>query len=79
MGFTTDMVTLLMLVCQEFVWYVQGMLSIGAAMLGSPHVIGIDIDDDALCTAQENCEQFEGLQVSPWHVLMMASAQLPNG
>lgn len=54
------------------------MLSIGAAMLGSPHVIGIDIDDDALGTAQENCEQFEGLQVSPWHVLMMASAQLPN-
>lgn len=40
-----------------------GMLSIGAAMLGSPHVIGIDIDDDALCTAQENCEQFEGLQI----------------
>ena len=38
-------------------------MSIGAAMLGSPHVIGIDIDDDALQIAQENCDQFEGLQV----------------
>ena len=41
----------------------QGMLSIGAAMLGSLHVIGVDIDEDALQTAQENCEQYEGLQV----------------
>ena len=41
----------------------QGMLSIGAAMLGSVHVIGVDIDEDALQTAQENCEQFEDLQV----------------
>lgn len=40
------------------------MLSIGAAMLGSCHVIGIDVDEDALQTAQENCEQFEDLQVS---------------
>lgn len=39
------------------------MLGIGAAMLGSPHVIGIDIDADALQTAQENCDQFEDLQV----------------
>ena len=43
---------------------VQGMLSIGAAMLGSLHVIAIDIDEDALHTAQSNCEQFERLQVT---------------
>ncbi len=36
-------------------------------MLGSSHVIGIDIDDDALQIAQDNCEQFEGLQVWPQH------------
>lgn len=40
-----------------------GMLSIGAAMLGSLHVIAIDVDEDALHTAQSNCEQFEGLQI----------------
>lgn len=40
-----------------------GMLSIGAAMLGSPHVIGVDIDDEALQTAQDNCEQFEDLRI----------------
>ena len=44
--------------------FVQGMLSIGAAMLGSLHVIAIDVDEDALHTAQSNCEQFEGLQVT---------------
>lgn len=41
----------------------QGMLSIGAALLGSCHVIGIDIDSDALATAQSNVEAFEDLQV----------------
>ena len=41
----------------------QGMLGIGAAMLGSFHVIGIDVDEDALQTAQENCKQYEDLQV----------------
>ncbi|DBB01542.1 TPA: hypothetical protein ACH3X1_000191 [Trebouxia sp. C0004] len=39
------------------------MLSIGAAMLGSLHVVAIDIDEDALHTAQSNCEKFEGLQI----------------
>ena len=34
----------------------QGMLSIGAAMLGSPSVLGVDIDEDALCLASENLE-----------------------
>lgn len=32
-------------------------------MLGSRHVIGVDIDVDALQIAQQNCEQFEDLQV----------------
>eukprot|EP00879_Flechtneria_rotunda_P025023 GHRR01026555.1.p1 GENE.GHRR01026555.1~~GHRR01026555.1.p1 ORF type:complete len:187 (+),score=56.65 GHRR01026555.1:799-1359(+) len=36
-----------------------GMLAIGAALLGSPHVIGMDVDTDALEQAQSNCEQFE--------------------
>lgn len=44
-----------------------GMLGIGAAMLGSAHVIGIDIDEDALQTAQENCQQYEGLQIDFVH------------
>ena len=42
----------------------QGMLGIGAAILGSAHVIGVDIDADALQIAQDNCDQFEDLQVS---------------
>ena len=46
------------------------MLGIGAAMLGSPHVIGVDIDEDALQTAQQNCQQYEDLQVS---VMMLMS------
>jgi predicted RNA methylase len=37
----------------------QGMLAIGAALLGSPCVIGLDLDPDALQVAQDNCEQFE--------------------
>ena len=41
----------------------QGMLSIGAAMLGSSLVIGIDVDDDALQTASDNIQQFDGLPV----------------
>lgn len=36
-----------------------GMLSIGAAMLGAGHVIGIDIDQDALDTALENISEYE--------------------
>jgi predicted RNA methylase len=35
------------------------MLSIGAALLGSSHVLGLDVDPDALEMAQSNCEQFE--------------------
>lgn len=37
----------------------QGMLAIGAALLGSQAVLGVDIDADALEVAQRNCEQFE--------------------
>jgi len=41
------------------------MLSIGAALLGSSHVLGLDVDPDALEMAESNCEQFEdGLPVS---------------
>ena len=36
------------------------MLSAGAALLGSPSVVGVDIDADALAVALENCDQFEG-------------------
>ena len=42
------------------------MLSIGAAMLGAVHVVGVDIDEEALAVAQENVEEFEDpLPVSP--------------
>ncbi|EIE18452.1 S-adenosyl-L-methionine-dependent methyltransferase [Coccomyxa subellipsoidea C-169] len=40
-----------------------GMLGIGAALLGSCHVIGVDIDSDALDTAQGNLDSFEDLQM----------------
>ena len=39
------------------------MLSIGAALLGSPHCLGLDIDLDAIETAQANVEAFEDLPV----------------
>lgn len=42
----------------------QGMLGIGAALLGSSHVIGVDIDSEALETAQANLDSFEDIQVS---------------
>lgn len=35
------------------------MLSIGAAILGACHVVGVDIDADALENAQANIEEFE--------------------
>eukprot|EP00878_Enallax_costatus_P028101 GHUV01030311.1.p1 GENE.GHUV01030311.1~~GHUV01030311.1.p1 ORF type:complete len:108 (+),score=11.94 GHUV01030311.1:77-400(+) len=35
------------------------MLAIGAALLGSPCVIGVDVDEDALDVALGNCQQFE--------------------
>lgn len=40
-----------------------GMLSIGAALLGAGHVLGIDADEDALCIAQENLDEYEGMPV----------------
>lgn len=45
-----------------FVWFIvctQGMLAIGAALLGSSCVIGVEFDEDALDVALSNCEQFE--------------------
>ena len=44
----------------------QGRLTVGAALLGSPHVVGMDIDEAALDTCQRNLDQFEGLQVKSW-------------
>lgn len=39
----------------------QAMLSIGAALLGSPHVLGLDVDEDALEVAQSNVQElFDG-------------------
>lgn len=44
---------------QRVVHVAQGMLAIGAALLGSPCVLGADIDADALDVAQRNCDAFE--------------------
>ena len=41
------------------------MLGIGAAVLGASHVLGIDLDPDALVVAQSNCDDFDGLPVCP--------------
>lgn len=35
------------------------MLSIGAAMLGALHVMGVDCDADALRVAQQNVDEYE--------------------
>ena len=49
---------------QAVMWsFLQGRLTVGAALLGSPHVIGVDIDEAALDTCQENLEEFEDLPV----------------
>lgn len=37
----------------------QAMLSIGAAMLGAQHVVGVDVDDDALQVAQQNVDEYD--------------------
>ncbi len=39
------------------------MLAIGAALLGSGHVIGVDVDSDALELALDNSLEFENLEV----------------
>lgn len=57
-----------------------GMLSIGSALLGSPHVVGFDIDQEALAVARNNvdemeianvdfvqCDVLNGLGDSSWH------------
>lgn len=40
-----------------------GRLAIGAALLGSGHVIGVDLDSDALGICQQNINQFDDLPV----------------
>lgn len=61
---------------------VQGMLSIGAAMLGSSHVIGLDVDSDALKTATANVEEFEDLGIGAQQVcinsICISSFSNPN-
>lgn len=52
----------------------QGMLAIGAALLGSPAVLGVDVDMDALEVAQQNCEQYE----EPLPVRVFATWQVVN-
>lgn len=37
----------------------QAMLAIGAAMLGAQHVVGVDVDADALRVAQQNVGEYE--------------------
>lgn len=37
----------------------SGMLSIGAALLGADHVVGVEIDTDAIENFRTNCEEFE--------------------
>lgn len=41
----------------------QGMLTIGSALLDAACVIGIDMDADALAIAQRNVAAFEGLPI----------------
>jgi hypothetical protein len=48
-------------------WQLQAMLSVGAALLGSPAVLGVDVDPDALEVAASNCDQFEGHLPVCWH------------
>ena len=43
---------------------VQGMLGIGAALLGSTYCLALDIDAEALDAAQANVSAFEDLPVS---------------
>ncbi len=38
---------------------VQGMLSIGCALLGASHVLGLEIDQDAIEVALDNVDQYE--------------------
>lgn len=40
------------------------MLGIGAVMLGSPYVCGVDVDPEALAQARANADQFEDVSES---------------
>lgn len=56
-----------------------GMLAIGAALLGSSHVLAIDCDGDALATAAENCDSFEDLPVDLLQCDISSVRQLAGG
>ena len=51
----------------------QGMLSIGAGILGSSHVIGLDMDADALQTACDNVMEFDDLSIGMGLTLLICS------
>lgn len=59
-----------------------GMLSAGAALMGSPAVLGIDIDLDALCIARQNveeadcCQQIDLLQADVSSLMGPSNRQL---
>jgi putative methylase len=36
-----------------------GMLSIGAALMGAAHVVGFELDQDAIDTATSTCDEME--------------------
>lgn len=54
------------------------MLAIGAALLGSAHVVGVDIDAGALDTAEANVDAFEDLQAS-WGTSVAPSNRCMSG
>lgn len=66
----------------------QGMLGIACSLKGCPHVLGIDIDDDALQQAAQNIEEFEELPMQllaadvcsclPFHRLPVADLVICN-
>lgn len=66
----------------------QGMLGIACSLKGCPHVLGIDIDDDALQQAAQNIDEFEELPMQllaadvsaalPFHRLPIADIVISN-
>ncbi|XP_012939488.1 rRNA N6-adenosine-methyltransferase METTL5 isoform X2 [Aplysia californica] len=57
-----------------------GVLSVGASMLGSGYVLGIDIDEDALATCSANLDEFEmtNIDLLECDVKSLASSEVVN-
>lgn len=53
------------------------VLSIGAALMGSSFVLGVDLDSDALAIASANVDQFESMS-DTIHFLQSDAKQLPS-